>query len=123
MQFETTQACDAIINVTNYVGTVISVSLDGKEVGTIAYSPYDLLVEDVSVGTHCLHFTLYGNRHNSFGQLHMTDDGFDWHGPEEWERNLRGRQFETANEFVDFKYEYSCKPVGIMGSPEIKLLK
>ena len=123
MQFETTQVCDAIINVTNYVGTVISVSLDGKEVGTIAYSPYDLLVEDVSVGTHCLHFTLYGNRHNSFGQLHMTDDGFNWHGPEEWERNLRGRQFETANEFVDFKYEYSCKPVGIMGSPEIKLLK
>ena len=123
MNFEMPEAGDAIINVTNYIGTVITVTMDGKEVGTIAYSPYDLLVKDVSAGTHCLTFTLYGNRHNSFGELHLADDGFIWHGPEAWQRNLRGRHFETANEFVDFKYEYSFKPVGIMASPEIKLLK
>ena len=123
MNFETPDVCDAIINVTNYIGTVITVSLDGQEVGTIAYSPYDLLVKNVSAGTHCVTFTLYGNRHNSFGELHLTDDEFFWHGPEAWQRNLRGRHFETANEFVDFKYEYGFKPVGIMASPEIKLLK
>ena len=123
MNFEMPEAGDAIINVTNYIGTVITVSMDGKEVGTIAYSPYDLLVNDVSAGTHCLKFTLYGNRHNSFGELHLADDGFIWHGPEAWQRNLRGRHFETANEFVDFKYEDSFKPVGIMASPEIKILK
>ena len=122
MQFDTEEACDALINVTNYVGTVITVSLDGKEVGTIAYSPYDILVNNIPAGRHCVHFTLYGNRHNSFGELHLSDDAFIWHGPEAWQRNLRGRQFETANEFVDFKYEYSFKPIGIMGSPEIKLL-
>lgn len=123
MNFEVPEECDAIINVSNYLGTVVKVKIDGKDSGTIAYAPYDVYAENMSKGTHKLEVTLCGSRNNCFGALHITDDKFKWFGPEAWVRNIAGGKFDTSNEFSDFKYEYALKPMGVMASPEIKLLK
>ena len=121
MEFDAPEDCDAIINVTNYNGTVVKAKMDGKDIGIIAYSPYDITVENVSKGSHKLEITLYASRNNSFGALHITNDKLQWFGPGMWESNVG--KFETANEFIDFKYEYILKAVGVMASPEIKLIR
>ena len=123
MGFEVPEDCDALINTTNYIGAVVGVKLDGKDVGRIAFAPYDIYIENVKKGTHKLEITLFGNRNNSFGALHLTDDKHIWFGPTAWTRNVVGSNFDTANEFSAFKYEYTLKQMGIMASPEIKLIK
>ncbi len=123
MNFEAPECCDAIINVSNYIGAVVKVFLDGEFQGYIAYAPYDIYISNIEYGKHKLEFTLCGNRNNCFGAVHLTDEKFKWFGPPAWRRNFQGGKFETANEFTDFKYEYALKPMGITASPEIKLLK
>lgn len=123
MDFEVPEECDAVVNASNYVGMAIKVKVDGKEAGIIAFAPYDVYIENISKGIHQLEITLLGNRHNSFGSIHLTDDKHIWYGPTAWNRDVVGNKFNTANEFSAFKYEYSLKPMGIMASPEIKLIK
>ena len=107
--------CDAQIAVRNYKGAVMRVKLDGKDLGVIAYSPYEIKAENIAKGKHKLEITLYGNRNNCFGPVHNTDDKLDWVGPDAWE-------FMSDNQ-NRWKYEYSLKPIGILAGPEIKYYK
>lgn len=107
--------CDAQIAVRNYKGAVMRVKLDGKDLGVIAYSPYEIKAENIAKGKHKLEITLYGNRNNCFGPVHNTDDKLGWVGPDAWE-------FMSDNQ-NRWKYEYSLKPVGILAGPEIKYYK
>lgn len=107
--------CDAQIAVRNYKGAVMRVKLDGKDLGVIAYSPYEIKAENIAKGKHKLEITLYGNRNNCFGPVHNTDDKLGWVGPDAWE-------FMSDNQ-NRWKYEYTLKPVGILAGPEIKYYK
>ncbi|MBQ4625075.1 MAG: hypothetical protein IJB51_11105, partial [Clostridia bacterium] len=73
------------------------------------YSPYKLIIKDVEAGEHVLELTIWGNRVNSFGPLHLCDPKRSWIGPNAW------RSVDEA-----FSYEYCLKHFGITSSPSVK---
>ena len=97
------------IEATNYKGTLISVAVDGAEKGKIVYPPYVLLADGLKPGSHKIDITLFGNRYNAFGPVHLCNDKESWHGPGAW------RSSGCA-----WCYEYVLRTVGILNSPIIK---
>ena len=68
----------------HYDGAAIRVSVDGKQVGYIAYPPYVLYLGKYEAGKHTLQLTLLGNRENCFGPVHRADTANAWIGPDAW---------------------------------------
>lgn len=97
------------IEATNYKGTLISVAVDGEEKGKIVYPPYILLADGLKPGSHKIDITLFGNRYNAFGPVHLCNDKESWHGPGAW------RSSGCA-----WCYEYVLRNIGILNSPIIK---
>ena len=113
MDIDVPEGTDSIkIHTSLYRGALVSVKIDGEDVGKIVYQPYDLKVDGVTPGKHTLTLTLFGNRHNSFGALHNCDFGWRWFGPSAW---------VTSDDA--FSYEHQIKPMGILRSPEICFLR
>jgi hypothetical protein len=79
----------------------------GRDLGIIAYSPYRLPLE--APAPRRVELLLFGNRINTFGQLHcnVRDEGF-WWGPGSW-----------RTEGPAWTYEYRFWPQGILKSPEL----
>lgn len=100
------------IHASNYRGALIGVTLDGKRVGRIVLPPYDCIIENVGQGSHELELTVFGNRHNSFGALHLVNTAERWFGPGVW---------RTGGD--NWSYEYNTKRFGILKSPVITLMK
>jgi len=100
------QACREI-DFASFRGTLIGVALDGKAVGDIAFSPFQLNLGKLAAGEHKLDLTLYGNRENSFGAIHLGGR-IRWIGPNAW---------RTQGDM--FTYDYFLLPLGIMKSPFI----
>jgi len=115
MDIEAPEECDAVIAVRSYKGAVMRASLDGKDLGVIAYSPYEVKAENLTKGSHKLSVVLYGNRNNCFGALHLNDTKELWIGPDAWEFMYDGKK--------RWKYEYNLKELGILAGPEITYLK
>ncbi len=97
------------IEATRYRGAIIDVRVDGEKKGDIVYPPYMLSIGGLENGKHKLDITLYGNRYNCFGAVHMANAARQWHGPDAW------RTYED-----EWSYEYILKEVGILTSPVIK---
>ena len=98
----------AQIETTYFRCPLITVDLNGKRIGPIAYAPYTLDLGQLPEGWHELTITAYGNRINTFGTLHNTNETMTWYGPNAW-------RFEGA----EWCYEYTTKPTGILKSPQI----
>ncbi|MBQ6863106.1 MAG: hypothetical protein IJO14_02585, partial [Clostridia bacterium] len=94
------------LEATRYVGTLMKVTVDGEEKGRIIYPPYSLLLKDLGDGMHNIDITLFGNRFNSFGAVHLSDNKHSWHGPDSW--RTRG---------CTWSYEYVLRDVGILTRP------
>lgn len=97
------------IEATRYRGALVSVAVDGAVKGKIVYPPYLLDVDGLSDGTHKIDITLFGNRYNAFGPVHLTDVKHSWHGPDAW------RSDEER-----WSYEYVLRDVGILARPIIR---
>lgn len=110
LPFET-EGGDVEISADYFNGAVISAEIDGKPAGKIAYFPYSVSVKGLSVGKHEFALTLYASRINTFGALHDATD-HSWKGANIW--------YTRGSEWA---YEYQLKPVGIMKSPQIRLIK
>ena len=93
----------------DFMGTLISAKLDGKEIGKIAYPPYLAQAEGLENGNHTLELTLYGHRYNTFGPLHLVNEKESWHGPGAW----RSTGF-------NWSYEYVLRKIGLMKAPVIE---
>ncbi|MBR7099109.1 MAG: hypothetical protein IKC59_06815, partial [Clostridia bacterium] len=102
-----TEKCNLRITIGKYSGALTKVTLDGKDVGNIIFAPYDLHIKDVEAGEHTLEFTLFGNRHNTFGGLHNCGISI-YYGQGYW--------YSTDN---SWSYEYNLRPTGILKSPVI----
>ncbi len=63
---------------------LLRAAVDGKDMGVIAFSPYTLALGKVGAGEHTLTMTVFGNRQNTFGALHLTDRSIPWKGPNMW---------------------------------------
>lgn len=87
---------------------LLSVGLDGHEVGKIAFAPFQLELGVQASGTHALDITAYGNRINAFGCVHNADEHSVWFGPEAW------RTPGNA-----WSYEYQLKPMGLLVAPKL----
>lgn len=97
------------IEATNYKGTLISAAVDGEEKGKIVYPPYALTVEGLTPGAHKVDITLFGNRYNAFGPVHLCNDKESWHGPGAW-----------RSDGCAWCYEYVLRTVGILNSPILR---
>ena len=99
------QTCDLCIDVAKYKGAFTQVSMDGEVMGNIIFAPYLLRIGNVTPGEHIVEFTLFGNRHNTFGGLHNC--GFNaYYGQHYW-----------YSEDQSWSYEYNLKQTGILKSP------
>lgn len=101
--------CDLCVNLAKYKGAMIKVAMDGKPVGNVVFAPYDLEIKNVTAGEHTLEFTLFGNRHNTFGGLHNCGPSV-YYGQHYW--------YSTGQ---SWSYEYNIKPTGILKSPVISM--
>lgn len=98
-----------VVKANNYRGAIIAVHIDGKRAGVITYAPYRLSLGNVPAGKHTIAFTLFGNRHNTFGALHNADTAKIWLSPDAWRT--------TGDAWC---YEYKLKDFGILTSPTIE---
>ncbi len=127
--------CNLFVKVGAFFGSVISVALDSKPVGDVAFEPYTLLIRNVSKGKHTLTFTLYGNRYNSHGGLHSTDYEMYWTGPNIWHTGdnrdnvgsikVIGDNDISLNHYCADSWcdEYRVRDLGIITSPVVVFVK
>ena len=101
---------DLLIKVPSYRGAMVSCVLDEKVRGEIIYAPYCMKLSGVAAGKHTLSLTCYGNRYNSFGQLHLQDAKCVWFGPASW--RTKGDAWT---------YDYRLKDMGILRPPVIEV--
>ena len=99
---------DVFVRASWYRGALIDVFLDDKLYGSIVFSPYQIVLKNLTEGEHRITFRLYGNRVNTFGGVHNCNEHFWWHGPDEYRVNRD-----------EWTYGYCLKPMGILKSPEI----
>ena len=97
------------IHVPHWRGALLSVSVDGTDMGRIALSPYTLITPKLEAGSHEVTLTLFGTRANTFGPLHLANEKETWIGPDAW--HSRGDAWT---------YEYRLKPFGILSAPRIE---
>lgn len=98
------------IEASYYRGALIAVALDGERVGRIVFPPYRLRLNEVQRGKHTVTLTLFGNRYNSFGALHLVREGQRWIGPDAW---------RTGGD--NWSYEYQLRRLGILKSPVVRI--
>ncbi len=96
------------VRVPHYRGGLVRVLVDGKDCGSIVFSPYALKVTGLVPGKHELVLRLFGNRQNGFGQLHHTPGVWFYQSPDSW---------RSTGDL--WRYEYQFKPLGILKAPEI----
>ncbi len=98
------------VQVPKFRNPLIETVLDGSESRELFKSPYRVSFPGVKKGRHTLELCAYGNRRNTFGQLHNTNDNAFWCGPDSW---------RTTGE--KWAYEYQLVRTGILVSPVIEL--
>lgn len=92
-----------------YKGNLIEIAVDGQKKGKILYAPYKADLGKISAGAHELRLTLYGNRFNTFGQLHNTT-AVPWDGTYAWRTDGK-----------EWSYDLLTRPVGIMSAPTYEI--
>ncbi len=97
-----------VLHVPDFKAPLLSVALDGKQAGKIAFAPYSLELGLLAAGSHTLDVTVYGNRVNAFGPVHNADRRWTWFGPNAW---------RTSGD--QWAYEYQLKPSGILTAPQL----
>lgn len=99
------------ITVPHYTGAGVRLTLDGRD-AHIAYSPYSVVMENITPGSHVLEVTLLGNRANCFGPVHLADPIYPWQGPDCW-----------RTQDALWTESYRLKSLGIMTAPIVECLE
>lgn len=94
-----------VLEFPKYRAGLLSVALDGVEVGNVFLSPYQIDLGELH-GKYTILITAYGNRFNTFGQVHLSDSHMKWFGPNSWRTN--GDKFT---------YNYCLKEFGVLSAP------
>lgn len=98
------------VQVPRFRNPLIEVILDGERSRDLFKSPYRVDFGQVEKGKHVIEFRAYGNRRNTFGQLHNCSGFVSWCGPNAW---------RTTGE--NWAYEYQLTPTGILVSPRVEI--
>lgn len=89
---------------------VVSVCLDGEDVGHIAWQPNRIQLPALKAGTHLLEVTAFGSRYNGFGTLHNANPNYKWYGPDSYRT--------TGDDWTDC---YLVRPSGILSPIELEV--
>lgn len=100
------------IEIPDWKGVLIKISVDGKAAGNLAWPPYELDITDFVADkkTVFLEMELSGSRRNLFGPHHLNNPYPPWTGPYEF--------VPTPEKWTD---AYVTLPCGIMKSPVISI--
>lgn len=100
------------IEVPDWKGVLIKISIDGKLAGNLAWPPYELDITDYVSGKKniSLEIELSGSRRNLFGPHHLNNPYPGWTGPLQFVSNPK--------EWTD---EYVTLPGGLMKNPFISI--
>jgi hypothetical protein len=101
---------EMLIEIPKFKNPLLSVDVDGRQAGKIAFAPFQLELGPLS-GAHRLDITAYGNRVNAFGPVHNANEKMTWIGPGAWRHT-------GAN----WSYEYQLKRTGVLAAPIVKRL-
>lgn len=94
-----------------YAGVTASASLDGKEIGKLAFTPYKTERVSVDAGKHVLKIKVFLSRVNSFGALHACTRK-RYFGVDSW-----------MTEDSDYSREYILRPSGLFKAPYVNFIK
>ncbi|MBE7048303.1 MAG: hypothetical protein E7393_02895 [Ruminococcaceae bacterium] len=95
----------------HYRGALQRISIDGNDEGVIAFDPYTLTTKTIKAGEHTCSITVFGNRYNTLGALHVTATELHSGGPFSW-----------RTDGYDWCYEYNnLKETGLLSAPIIEL--
>jgi hypothetical protein len=97
--------------VPHFKNPLISVALDARPSGHVAFPPYEVSLGELAPGVHELDLTAYGNRYNSFGAVHSCEPS-----TLPWGYKAPG-SYRTEGSW--WAYEYQLRPIGILSSPRI----
>lgn len=95
-----------VIKVPHYVGSLLTVSLDGEKRGQIVGEPYTLDLGKVEGEEHLIEINFFGTRFNTFGQLHNCNKHEAYFGPASWRSKLE-----------EWTYTYQVRPTGVLTEP------
>lgn len=98
------------VQVPKFRNPLIEVVLDGKERRDLFKSPYRVGFGHVKEGSHVIELRAYGNRRNTFGQLHNCNEVFGC-GPNSWRTSDEG-----------WAYEYQMTKTGVLTSPRVEVI-
>lgn len=107
----TSHGGEVSVRIPHYRGAVMSILLDGKELGELAYPPYRMELGRPEAGEHLLEIRLYISRQNAFGPLHNADEKLLWLGPPAWRTE--------GDSWTD---EYRLAKEGILSAPAVSEL-
>ena len=96
------------IEITKYRSPLLNVRVDGIDSGNIMFSPYKLKLGHMNKGKHTIEVTAFGNRVNTFGAIHNSDDSVGWFGPNQW-----------RTDGCQYSYEYQLRKVGLLAAPKL----
>lgn len=100
----------SILHFPDFSASLLKVYVNDKDVSMVAFSPFDVKL-DLQPGEYKLTIKCFGNRFNTFGQLHnnvrLSHEA--WWGPNSW--------MTEGDKWAD---EYQLRPYGILVAPIIK---
>lgn len=98
----------AELEIGEYCGALVEASIDGGKPCWVFGEPYMIQLGEIKAGMHHLSVRCFGNRFNTFGQLHNCNLSEAYFGPKTWRTQ--------GNAWC---YEYRLRPFGILKAPRI----
>lgn len=109
--FTLPQIGQVVVQAAHYRGHLMTFSLDGGAPQQVFLPPYRWQSGTACAGGHILNITLFGNRFNQFGPLHLFDSSWKYMGPGSW--RTAGSQWSD---------EWKFRKTGILSRPVLTVL-
>ncbi|MBR6766228.1 MAG: hypothetical protein IKM06_07065 [Clostridia bacterium] len=97
------------LQIPDIAGALARVSVDGKDLGVVAISPYCLSLGEMTKGEHKIDITVFGTRFNGFGPIHNNVKRYPYWGPNSW-RTYDSPMWNDC---------YILRPTGILNNPTV----
>jgi hypothetical protein len=98
-----------VLQTYQFSGPAVTAIVDGHNKYNLSLPPHIGDLGVIAPGKHKVDFTVYGNRENAFGAIHMPPGETNYWGPNAW----RGDQNYWQN-------EYDIKPMGVTVRPVVR---
>lgn len=98
------------LKVAHYAGPVVALTVDGKRPpgGLLIHEPRTCALGVLPAAEHEVDVTVYGDRHNAFGQVHLVPGKTNWLGADSW-----------RSDFDWWSEEYVLEPIGVLNAPRV----